>query len=105
MRLDEVLVSSGPLIALFDEEPVLLLAAAIFQMRAHEGVRAAHLEAVHLDVKFAVANAFGGVAIGRIDNLIYAAIPQDYFAGAVVVPWDDAFEVAVIDRMIFDKDC
>src|SRR5579862_327525 len=102
MLLDQVVLVARILIALLDEEPVLLLAAAVLQMRADERICAPHLEAVHLDVEFAFAHALGRVAIRRIDDLVHAAIPQDDLAGAVVVFGNYAFEVAVVDWMVLD---
>ena len=104
MRLENVF-GGGVLVALLDEQPVLCVLGVgiVAPAGADERERAVELEAVQVDVDFALADRVGGVA-GRIDDVVDAAIPYDDRARAVVAGRNHAFEVAVLERMILDGD-
>src|SRR5271156_2712123 len=104
MRVENIF-SCSVSVALLDQQPILfvLRVAIATAARMHERERAVELEAVQVDIDFALADRVGGVS-RRIDDLINAAIPHDAGAGAVISRWNDALEVAVFQRMVLDGD-
>jgi hypothetical protein len=77
-----------------EEEPLLALAA----LGAHQRPAAAELLALQLDVELAARHALARRR--AVEGAVEAAVPQDHGAGAVVSRRDDAFEAAVLERMI-----
>ncbi len=69
--------------------------------RAHHRVSASQLEAEHLDIEFARAHGADHVVRG-IGDAVHAAVPHDHLAGAIVTFGYDAFEIAVLDRMVLN---
>ena len=89
-----------------DEEPLglfvpVLANARIAPARPHHRVPALELEPEHLDIELARAHRSGGI-VRRIGHAVEAAVPNDYLAGTVVALGNDALEIAVLDRMVFD---
>src|SRR5271166_559434 len=101
-------------VAFLDQQPLLFrslascTAARFAISRAipgpHQGPRSAHLVTVELDIQLTVAHGPGWVGSGRINDAIGSTIPHDYSACAVVARGNNAFEIAVLERMIFDHD-
>src|SRR6202521_783859 len=89
-----------------DEEPLLLFVpglprARIPPTRSHHRVPAAQLESEYLDIGLARAHGVRRFA-RRIGYPVDAAVPHDDLAGAVVALGNDAFEIAILDRMVLD---
>src|ERR1700676_983366 len=89
-----------------DQEPLLLFVpglprARIAPARPHHRVTAAQLESEHLDIELARAHGVRHFA-RRIGHPIDAAVPYDDLASAIVALGNDAFEIAVLDRMVLD---
>ena len=104
MLLEDIL-SGGVLVALLDQQPILLVlwVGAAAAASAHERERAVELEAVQVDIDFSLADRVGGVA-RRIDDFVNAAIPHDDRACAIVARRNHALEVAILQRMVLDGD-
>ena len=87
----------GFVVAMLDQQPVL---AAVAGTAAHANERPTSLEflAVEAEFEFALLQSFFGVDF----RLPGALVPDHYRAAAVFALRNDAFEIGVVDRMIFD---
>ena len=73
----------------------------ITSARPDHRVSTLELESEHLDIELARAHGAGYV-VRRIGHAVNPAVPHDDLAGTVVAFGDDAFEIAVLDRMVLD---
>ena len=90
----------------FDQKPLLLFVPAharvrIAPARSHHRVPAPELQAEHLDIELTGTHGACHI-VRRIGHAVDAAVPHDHLAGAIVALGNDAFEVAVLDRMVLD---
>jgi hypothetical protein len=86
----------GGLVVLLDEQPVLALFVGL-AADPHQHPAAFHALAVEPDVQLALLQAFMGVA----ERGPCAAVPQHHRATAIFALRNGAFEVAVVQRMVF----
>ena len=89
-----------------DQQPLGFFVPGLTRVRIapagpHHRVPASQFEAEHLDIELACAHSAGHV-VRRIGDAVHTAVPHDHLAGAIVALGDDAFEIAVLDRMILD---
>ncbi len=88
----------GFFVFFFYQEPVLFVIVAGAAVHSDEGPATAEFLAAELELEFAGAEAYGGVA----DGLPCAAVPEEDGAAAVLAFGDGAFEGAVGDGVVFD---
>src|SRR5712692_5356790 len=94
----------GVFVALLYQQPLLLAVrwpALHRAVRTHERVCTAQLKPMHLDIDLARANGFPRFT-GWINRAIFAAVPHDHRARAVIAFGDQPFEITVFDRMVLD---
>src|SRR5262245_19514682 len=88
-------------VALLDQQPVLAPLASGLAAHPHQRPVSVQLLAFEREFK-------RSLAIGRLGVRILwnpgAAIPQEHGPAAIFTLWDDAFERAVIERMVLDMD-
>src|SRR5438105_2131921 len=103
MSLQEVSVSSV-LIPLFYQQPLLfgIALSRILPAGPDQCESSPQLETAHLDVQLAAANGIGGIPTRRVNDCVLAAIPNDNYTGAVIAFWNNAFEIAIFNRVVFD---
>ncbi len=82
-----------------DQEPVVALLARL-RAHAHEMPAAVQFLAVEIEIQMAFGETFVRIA----DRRPMAAIPEDDIAAAIFALRNRAFEVAIVERMIFDMD-
>ena len=90
----------GELVIFVQQQPLVRVLASA--PATHENKPALELVAVNVSMQLA-----GGDGFDRILGLVRhpgARIPHDHVAAAVLAGRDDALEVDVLDRMIFDVD-
>ena len=87
----------GELVAVLDQEPVGALAAAAVVAHAHQHPTAVQLFAIKRELQVALLEA----GLGSVGFPV-AAVPELHRAAAILVPGNGAFEIAVIERMVFD---
>src|SRR5690606_686502 len=99
LRLDDVVLVAGPgnIVALLDQQPLLLVAAA-GQAGPHQRPIACQLLADQGELELARRIARRRVALRLPDALI----PDDHVSGTVAALGDAALEAGVIQRVIFD---
>src|SRR5262245_23556068 len=99
--LQDVGRALGPrrLVIRLEQQPRLLLLARLAR-HAHEMPGALQLLALEAEFQMALAVAEFGVGLGRPG----AAVPHHDGAAAILAFGDDALEIAVFERMVFDVD-
>src|ERR1700730_1061490 len=93
---------AGVLVTMFDEQPVRSLSSAPIAVIFHPHENPATAQALALQGKFELAR-FQGL-LGRLvaSRNPVAAVPELHRAAAVFAFGNRAFEITVIERMIFD---
>jgi hypothetical protein len=94
----DVLPRPRALVAALDQQPLGLALGGALHAQQHPA--ALQLLAAELELETAAPQAVGSIA----PRLPGAAIPHQHRAAAVLAFRDDAFEVAVLERMVFDLD-
>src|SRR6266581_5658213 len=89
-------IRRGVVIANLKEDPLPRVAAA-----AHEHPLAFEFLSVKKEVELSLFPSF--FRCGRIHHVIRAVVPNDDLARAIVAFWNHAFEITVIDGMIFGQ--
>jgi hypothetical protein len=87
-------------VTMLDEQPVRALAVVAIAFHAHQHPAALQALAGHRELQLALAQLLFGRALA--ERLPVTAIPQLHGAAAVLAFRDRAFEVAVVERVIFD---
>ena len=90
---------AGELVAALDQKPRLLPLAGP-RVHAHQMPMAVKLVAVQLEVEMALLHGLVRVFVRRPGALV----PDHHRAAAILALGDDALELVVFDRMIFDVD-
>src|SRR6185437_8900930 len=86
-------------IAMLDQEPVGAIAAIAVVAHAHQHPASLQLVAIEAELEIALLETRGG-----IDRFPIAAIPQLHRAAAILPLRDRAFEIAIVERMVFGLD-
>ena len=81
---------------MLDQQPVGAFAAAAVMAHAHEHPTAMQLFTVQREFQIALL-----VSAFRIVGFPIAAIPELHGAAAILALWNGAFEIAIVQRMIF----
>ena len=94
--------SRGELVAVLDQQPVGALAAVAIVLHPHQ--HPAAMQPLALEDEFEVA--LGERFLGRAPpfGLPVAAVPELDRAAAILALGDGAFEIAIVERMVFDLD-
>ena len=92
----------GELVAVLDQEPVCALAA--FPIVGHADQDKPAMQPLALEGKLEIALRQRLLGGPRSVGLPIAAVPQHDRAAAILTLRDRPFEVAIIERMIFDLD-
>ncbi len=90
------LAFSGEFVAMLDQEPVGPLAPVAVVAHAHQHPAATKLVAVQREFQIALLESFFGIVRYPI-----ATVPELHRAAAILALRNGAFEIAVIQRMIF----
>ena len=101
VQVENVVVAAFPsvFVAMLDQQPVGAFAAAAVVTHPHQHPAAMQLLAVEREFEIALLEAALGIVAAP-----GAAIPQLHGAAAILAFWNRAFEVAIVERMVFDLD-
>ena len=90
-------------VAMFDQQPVRALAAFAIVLHSHEHPAAVESATFERELQLALRELPGGIQIAF--GCPVAAIPKLHRAAAILTRGNGPFEIAVVERMVFDFDC
>ena len=98
-----VIAGLGTFIAMFDQQPIVALTVArAIVLETHQHPAALQFFSGENEFEFAVAKCLLGIFV--TERRPEAAIPQHHRAAAVLAFGNGAFEIAVVEGMVFDFD-